>query len=75
MATKNKSTKKSPATKKVAKAKSFRKQKEDLSFMSFKFTKQTVYWLILITYIMILMIWISHIQFETLQILNNISTY
>jgi len=76
MVTKKKTVKK-PIVKKLpvknsSELKSFKRQKETAPFMSFKITKQTVYWSVLVVYIMILMLWISHIQLETMQILNNI---
>ncbi|MDK2899098.1 MAG: hypothetical protein PWQ10_285 [Patescibacteria group bacterium] len=79
MATAKKSTKKSPAKKKVSvnckkepEFKSFKLSKEQAPFMSFRITKQTVYWTILLIYIMVLVLWITRIQLETLQIINNI---
>ena len=59
-------------TKKQSKLESFHVGKERYPFMTFKITDQTIYWSILLVYIMLLVLWISHIQLETLQIIESI---
>jgi len=67
-------TKKVTATKakRVAKAESFKVSKESGPFMAFRVTEQTVYWSILLIYIMLLVLWISNIQLETMRIIDTI---
>lgn len=58
--------------KKAAKPGSFKVTKESGPFMSFRITEQTVYWSILLIYIMLLVLWISNIQLETMRIIDTI---
>lgn len=58
--------------KRSAKQESFKVCKEPSTFMSFKITEQTVYWSILLIYIMLLVLWISNIQLETMRIIDSI---
>lgn len=58
--------------KKVAKVQSFKLSNETGPFVSFRVTEQTVYWSILLIYIMLLVLWISNIQLETMRIIETI---
>jgi len=58
--------------KKVAKPQSFKLSNESGPFVSFRVTEQTVYWSILLIYIMLLVLWISNIQLETMRIIDTI---
>lgn len=57
---------------KVAKIQSFVIAKPNEPFMTFKFTEQTVYWVILLALIAILFMWVLRIQIDTLRTVNNI---
>lgn len=61
-----------PKSVKQSKLESFRISKERYPFMTFKITDQTIYWSILLIYVMLLVLWISNIQLETLQIIESI---
>ena len=63
-------TKKTTVTKKVAvtatpKAKSFRVSTNEPAFGTFKITRQTIYWTILIGFIIFMQLWILGLQVET----------
>lgn len=58
--------------KKAAKVQSFKLSNETGPFVSFRVTEQTVYWSILLIYIMLLVLWISNIQLETMRIIETI---
>jgi len=62
----------SAKSKKSAEFESFHLGKEKTPFMTFRITDQTIYWSILLIYIMLLVLWISNIQLETLRIIENI---
>ena len=74
MATTNKkkvTTRKSVTTKKQKSPvyKSFKLTKESGKFVTFRLTKQTVYWAILLGYILFLDIWISNAQMSAMVLL------
>jgi type VI protein secretion system component VasF len=71
MATAKKSSRKS---KKAIKLESFKVSKEPTPFMSFKITRQTIYWLILLVLIVALSLWVLSIQINTSNILDSIHT-
>jgi hypothetical protein len=66
-------TKKRSASKKSVAMKHFRISKEPGPFMSMCVTKQTVYWLILSAYIILLSMWVLKIYIDTQTILNGIT--
>jgi len=55
---------KSAASKKVAPMQSFRVYKNPPAFTSLKVTRQTLYWIILLTFIVITQLWILKIQMD-----------
>jgi len=55
---------KSASSKKAAPMQSFRVYKNPPAFTSFKVTRQTLYWLILLTFIVITQLWILKIQMD-----------
>ena len=80
--TAKKAVKSAPVVKKAAprvkKAKatqpeSFKLQREPRRFLTFKVTDQTIYWAILLVYIMGLSLWVLNIQIDTYHILDSIS--
>jgi type VI protein secretion system component VasF len=58
---------------KVAKIESFKLSKEQAPFMSFHFTMQTVYWLILLVFVLVLSLWVLHLQNQVSTIINSIN--
>lgn len=52
--------------------KSFAIQKEQVPFMTFRVTDQTVYWSVLFILILILSLWVLNIQLNISDIINNI---
>ena len=74
-AKKSSSVKKAPskkpvATKKAAAAKttpvrSFRVSPNDPTFKTFKITRQTVYWVVIVSFIIFMQLWILSLQIET----------
>lgn len=52
--------------------KSFRLSREYLPFITFKITKQTFYWSVLLIIILILELWILSIQLDVIQITNSV---
>jgi len=71
--------KRTPAkrTSKAAKAqpiKSFRVAKEPVPFTSFKITRQTVYWVILISFIIFTQLWILRLQMDVATLTEQLST-
>lgn len=77
MATSKKSPKKSKATvrvrRKAIKHQSFKVSQEQVPFLTFRFTEQTFYWIILLSMILALALWVYNIQLKTTDILNSIS--
>lgn len=77
MATSKKSPKKSNTTvkkHKTLKHESFKLGQEQTPFLTFRFTEQTFYWIILLAMILALALWVYNIQLKTTDILNSIST-
>jgi hypothetical protein len=75
MATKKTTTKrKSPAkrSRKSAEMKSFRIAKEETPFLTFKLTKQTLYWLVLAVVVIGFTLWILKLQSDIQDIYNSI---
>lgn len=67
------STAKKQSTKKLVKAQSFKIAKTiNTPFLSFKITEQTVYWMILMSLIAILFMWVLNIQIDTLRAVSAI---
>lgn len=52
--------------------KSFKVNK-DIQFMNMRVTKQTIYWSILLIFILIMQLWILNTQMDVLQTLNTIT--
>jgi len=82
MATSKKSSKKTKAvikpkttikSKAAIKHKSFKLSKEPAPFMTFRFTEQTFYWVILLAMILALALWVYNIQLKTTDILDSIT--
>lgn len=63
----------SAATKKSAELKSF-KVYRDNNFLQFKISRQTVYWTILVSFIILMQLWILKTQFEVMQATDAINT-
>lgn len=59
--------------KKSVEMKDFKLAKETDSFMSFKPTKQTAYWLFLTAYITVLMLYILSLQMQILDIIQSLA--
>jgi hypothetical protein len=57
---------------KITGTKSFRVGKEPKPFMTFRITGQTIYWSILLAYIMALSLWVLKIYTDTQTILDSI---
>jgi hypothetical protein len=53
--------------------KSFEVIESPKPFMTFKITRQTVYWLILLAFISVLTLWILKLQLDILTILDNLN--
>jgi len=81
MPTKKSPTKKSPvkkskkSSKKVTQANmaSFHLVKDTPPFLSLRITKQTVYWSVLLVFILITQIWILNVQLDVIQTLDSIN--
>ena len=77
MATSKKAPKKSKskvtAKRKAIKHQSFKVSQEQVPFLTFRFTEQTFYWIILLSMILALALWVYNIQLKTTDILNSIS--
>jgi len=67
--TKAKATKKTSA-KKSAELKSFRLAKNQPPFTSFKITRQTVYWVILVSFIIFAQLWIIKLQVDVANLIE-----
>ncbi|MEI6053852.1 MAG: hypothetical protein WCQ49_00610 [Candidatus Saccharibacteria bacterium] len=65
-------TKKKKSVKKPAKIQSFKLSKSQGNFNSLKITDQTVYWIVLLSLIFILFIWVLNAQMSAIQAINNI---
>jgi hypothetical protein len=55
---------------KVVSEQSFKLSREPVPFMTYKITKQTMYWLVLLLVILILEVWILQMQFKALDATN-----
>jgi len=55
---------KSAASKKAAPMKSFRVYKDSTPFTTFKLTRQTFYWVVLLAFIVVTQLWILKIQMD-----------
>ena len=68
--------KKAPAAKKahVAEAQSFRVSKPTRPFMTFSFTRETIYWLILGVVVILFTLWIMKIQNDISYLYDQIET-
>lgn len=62
---------KKTSVKKAPQMKSFRISKEDASFTTFKITRQTIYWTVLICFIIFVQLWILKLQIEVSTYLEN----
>lgn len=49
------------------------KLNKDIKFMNMRVTRQTVYWSILLIFILIMQLWILNTQMDVLQTLNTIT--
>lgn len=67
-APKAKSTSKKAPVKKTAELRSFRVSPDEKPFYSFKITKQTIYWIILVAVIVITQLWILKLQLDVVNI-------
>ena len=65
-----KATSKRTTSKKSAPMKSFRVYKDDQSFNSFRITRQTVYWTILLLFIIATQLWLLKIQLDIADLTN-----
>jgi len=73
MAKLKKSVKAPKKARKSAKIVSFKVCKEKTPFMTLKFTEQTFYWLVMLSLIFCLSLWVLSIQLKTTEILQNLS--
>lgn len=71
-ATTKRATSKKRVTKKHSEPKSFTLAKDQPPFTSFKFTKQTLYWTILLAFIAITQLWILKIQMDIAELTDAI---
>jgi len=64
--------KKTPIKKTTAKTgmRSFRVSKDDMPFGTFRVTRQTVYWVILVAFIIFAQLWIINLQVEVASLLD-----
>jgi len=67
-----KTTKVARKSRKITRIQSFHLSPEEQTFLSFKFTMQSIYWLILLVLIFILAIWVLNIQITTSDLINSI---
>lgn len=63
-------TKKAPVKKAVAGYRSFKVSAPTESFTTFKITRQTVYWIILVAFIIFVQLWILKLQIEVTSLLE-----
>ncbi len=62
--------KKRTLKKNYPKLQSFKQSKETVPFTSFKVTRQTVYWIIIVLFIIFLQLWILQLQLEISELLQ-----
>ena len=65
--------KKQTKAKRSTKPVNFKICREKFPFVSFHFTEQTVYWIILLALIFALSLWVLKIQLDTTEIINSIT--
>lgn len=58
------------ATQSTASVRSFHKAKEELPFTTFRVTRQTLYWVILVSFIIFAQLWIINLQVEVATLLD-----
>tara|TARA_B100001105_G_scaffold255129_1_gene253085 strand:+ start:458 stop:739 length:282 start_codon:yes stop_codon:yes gene_type:complete len=68
--TRKKPTARKSAAKKAEEMRSFRLYKNQTDFVSFRITRQTVYWSILLAVIVFTQLWILNIQMEIADLTN-----
>jgi len=56
-----------------ASIKSFRLSRETLPFFSVHITKQTIYWSILLIFIMLMQLWILNLQLDIIKITDSVT--
>ncbi|MFZ1301386.1 MAG: hypothetical protein WAQ27_02275 [Candidatus Microsaccharimonas sp.] len=61
---------KKAATKKHAPVRSFRVAADNPSFTTFKISRQTIYWVILVAFIIFMQLWILKLQIEVSNIIE-----
>ena len=54
--------------------KSFKMSQESMPFLSLLITEQTIYWSILLAYVLLLSLWIVRIQLDTLVIIDRLNS-
>ena len=69
-ATAKKTSSKGKATVKQAELRSFRIAKDTQPFTSFQITRQTIYWIILVSFIIFVQLWILKLQIEVAMLLD-----
>lgn len=67
--------KKKKTSKKEPPMKSFKLSRETLPFLTFRVTKQTIYWSALLFVILILELWILSIQLNIIHITDSINIF
>lgn len=73
-ATRKPAARKATAKKQVAAARSFRPARETQSFTGFRVTKQTFYWIVLVSFIVFMQIWMLRIQMDVAQLVEQQAT-
>ncbi len=68
-----KSLAKKPHSKKVQAMKSFKIYREKQPFLTTSITTQTVYWSILLIFVMLLQVWILNIQLDVIAVTDSLS--
>lgn len=68
-----KTSAKKSRSKAVVAMKSFKLSRNDRPFMTTHITKQTVYWSVLLIYVMLLQIWILNIQLDVIAVTDSLS--
>lgn len=77
MVTKRKKTtskSKKQAVIKEPKMKSFTIAKKDLPFFTIRVTKQTVYWSLLLIFVLLMQLWILNVQLDVINTLESVNT-
>ena len=54
----------------ASQVRSFHKAKEELPFTSFRVTRQTLYWVILVSFIIFAQLWIINLQVDVATLLD-----